>query len=251
MTTFKLKMIALFFMLLDHIGLYFEAMPPFFRILGRAAYPLFLFCMVWGYKYTKNRKAYLLRLYLAGVFMSAFMLFIKWYLTPAGSLGYGNHNIFVPMLLTGYLISLFETVQTDRKKGVKMLAALFAVQLAYHIVPSFFPVLKTLSGDVLTGFIPNLFLNEYGFPFIALGVAMYFAKEQREVFTAVYLLFCIVQLETDFFEYGEPFQSLMVFALPFMLCYNRQKGPGLKYFFYVFYPAHTFILFLMRNYLIT
>ncbi len=42
---------------------------------------------------------------------------------------------------------------------------------------------------------------------------------------------------------------MMIIALPFMLRYNRQKGPVLKYFFYVFYPAHTFLLFWLANYI--
>ena len=40
----------------------------------------------------------------------------------------------------------------------------------------------------------------------------------------------------------------MAAALPLMLRYNDQKGPGLKYFFYFFYPAHTFLLFWLANF---
>ncbi|MDY2654807.1 MAG: TraX family protein [Eisenbergiella porci] len=48
---------------------------------------------------------------------------------------------------------------------------------------------------------------------------------------------------------GNATQWMMIIALPFMLRYNRQKGPVLKYFFYVFYPAHTFLLFWLANYI--
>lgn len=63
MNTFELKITALILMVIDHIGLYFEGTPLWLRLLGRGSYPLFLFCMVWGYHYTKNRRAYLTRLY--------------------------------------------------------------------------------------------------------------------------------------------------------------------------------------------
>ena len=58
MNTFTLKMIALVLMVIDHIGYYFEGTPSWLRWLGRGSYPLFLFCMVWGYQYTRNRKRY-------------------------------------------------------------------------------------------------------------------------------------------------------------------------------------------------
>ena len=49
--SFDLKLLALLFMLIDHIGAYFPAAPEWFRWLGRIAFPLFLFCLVWSYHY--------------------------------------------------------------------------------------------------------------------------------------------------------------------------------------------------------
>lgn len=48
MSIFHLKCIALVCMVLDHIGFYFEAAPPWLGCIGRISYPLFLFCMVWA-----------------------------------------------------------------------------------------------------------------------------------------------------------------------------------------------------------
>ena len=49
---------------------------------------------------------------------------------------------------------------------------------------------------------------------------------------------------------GVPTQWLMIGALPLMMRYNQEKGRGMKYFFYVFYPAHTFLLFYLANFVI-
>lgn len=116
-------------MVLDHIYLYFfsPSMGPslILTCIGRSACPLFLFCMVWGYHYTRNRKLYLLRLYLGSLFMTVFTLAIKHYL-PTDGFGYGNHNIFLSMFWVGLLISTIEIFQKDRKKGGIMLGAIFA-----------------------------------------------------------------------------------------------------------------------------
>ncbi|KAA8820613.1 hypothetical protein CSQ85_02205 [Bifidobacterium rousetti] len=40
-------------------------------------------------------------------------------------------------------------------------------------------------------------------------------------------------------------QWMMVFALPFMLLYNHQRGPQVRWFFYVFYPVHIVVLYLI------
>lgn len=259
MNTFVLKMLALLFMLLDHIYLYFfsPSMGPslILTCIGRVAYPLFLFCMIWGYHYTKNRKIYLLRLYLGSLFMTAFSYAIDYYL-PTDGFGYGNHNIFLSMFFVGVLISTIETFLKDRKKGVLMLGTIFAVQILYAnaetILHTLFPFMPGLSGDTITGVIPNLYLNEYGFEFVALGVLMYFLKEKKDLFCVTYIIFCIAQFsqEVVWSEMGIPMQWLMIAALPLMLRYNNQKGYGMKYFFYIFYPAHTFLLFYIANFLI-
>ena len=250
MTTFTLKMIALIHMVLDHISYYFPSAPFWFRWLGRGSYPLFLFCMVWGYHYTKNRKRYLLRLYLMSIFMTVFGYALDNCLMVTEN-GYGNHNIFLPMFLTGVIISTIELFLRDRKKGTLLLIAIFLVQFLYYTIPFIIPFAGNLSGDTLTGIIPSLVLNEYGFDFIVLGVLMYFLREKKDWLCVVYSIFCIYQFSSEMFTSGtgNATQWMMIIALPFMLRYNRQKGPGLKYFFYVFYPAHTFLLFWLANYI--
>ena len=67
---------------------------------------------------------------------------------------------------------------------------------------------------------------------------------------AVYLLFCLYQFNEEILHFGEAVQFWMALALPFMLAYNRQRGPGLKWFFYVFYPAHLILLFWLANFVL-
>ena len=39
------------------------------------------------------------------------------------------------------------------------------------------------------------------------------------------------------------YEWLSVFAVFFMLLYNGQRGRGLKRLFYIFYPAHVYLLY--------
>lgn len=255
MSIFALKCIALYLMVLDHIGFYFESYIPYglyvvLRILGRMSYPLFLFCMTQGYRHTRSRKKYLLRLYFGSLFMTGFILFVDTAF-PVDGMGYGYHNIFLSLFLAGILISTIETFQKDRKKGLIMAGCIFASQLLYHIAPMFFPILRHCSGDIRTGIMPNLALNEYGLLFIILGLVMYFLWEKRDIFTVVYLLFCIAQYSDEALNGespGLPVQWFMVLALPLILRYNGKRGRSFKYFFYIFYPAHTFLLFYLGNF---
>lgn len=259
LNTFTLKMLAVLFMLLDHIYFYFFSpsvgLPLILTCVGRLAFPLFLFCMVWGYHYTRNRKIYLLRLYLCSLFMTVFSYGIAFYL-PTDGFGYGYHNIFLSMFWVGLLISTIELFQKDRKKGWVLLGAIFAMQILFpyteRILRIFFPLLPSLSGDTITGIVPNIYLNEYGFEFIALGVLMYFLKEKKDLFCVMYIIFCIAQFSFEMIhgELGIPIQWLMIGALPLMMCYNNEKGYGMKYFFYIFYPAHTFLLFYLANFVL-
>lgn len=258
MSTFTLKMLAVLFMVLDHVYLYFFApsmgAPFLLTCIGRMAYPLFLFCMVWGYYYTRNRKIYLLRLYLLSIFMTVFSYAVDTVFPTEN--GFGFHNIFLSLFWVGVLISTIEIFQSDRKKGSALLSAIFAVQILYiyaeRILRLVFPFLPGLSGDMITGIVPNLYLNEFGFEFVALGVLMYFLREKKDLFCVTYILFCIAQFSSEIIwsETGVPTQWLMIGALPLMMRYNQEKGRGMKYFFYVFYPAHTFLLFYLANFVI-
>lgn len=253
MSVFALKCIALYLMVLDHIGFYFQETIPyglylFLRIVGRMSYPLFLFCMTQGYRHTRNRKKYLLRLYLGSLFMTGFSIFLDRFF-PVDGLGYGFHNIFLSLFLVGISISTIEAFQKDRKKGLIMAGCIFVLQLWFSAAPRYLPVLRNYNGDVCTGLFPNLVLNEYGLLFIILGIAMYFLYEQKETFSIVYLLFCIAQYSDEMLNGdGTPIQWFMVLALPLMLRYNGERGRSLKYFFYIFYPAHTFLLFYLANF---
>ena len=42
-------------------------------------------------------------------------------------------------------------------------------------------------------------------------------------------------------------QWFMILSLPFILLYNDQRGRKMKYFFYVYYPLHVYLLVILAR----
>ena len=64
MSSFKLKMIAITTMLIDHIGVILFPNILWLRLIGRLAFPLFAFFITEGFRKTSNLKKYLQRLFI-------------------------------------------------------------------------------------------------------------------------------------------------------------------------------------------
>ena len=80
LTSTGLKGIALALMVLDHIHYIFGFtgwIPEWFSMLGRLSAPLFLFCAVEGFTYTRSRKTYFLRVYALSVLMTGLLLVLN------------------------------------------------------------------------------------------------------------------------------------------------------------------------------
>jgi hypothetical protein len=86
--------------------------------------------------------------------------------------------------------------------------------------------------------IPNVMTVEGGPTLIATGLLFYLFREKRLIQAAVLVLVGLVSLCTT-----EGVQWMMMFAAIPMLMYNGKRGKGSKYFFYIFYPAHIYILY--------
>jgi hypothetical protein len=70
--TSLLKIVALAFMIVDHVGVAFFPHIIELRILGRIAMPLYVWCLVVGSEYTRCALKYALRLFVLGVISQPF-----------------------------------------------------------------------------------------------------------------------------------------------------------------------------------
>ncbi|MDQ0271877.1 TraX family protein [Cytobacillus purgationiresistens] len=257
MTTSTLKFIALFAMLVDHIGQFIPYTPEWFGWIGRIAAPIFIYCITIGYMHTSNRIKYLSRMYSFSVFMAFLNLFINYYFND--TYNYITNNFFTPLFLIGFIIFIID------KREVKYIIYFIIWQILSTLACFFFAEVISLPNLNNTqpiylfygSLFGNVFFSEGGFLFIILGVLFYFMKDNKVKVAISYSFFSIITFLV-FHKWGSsmnailyylfPFanyQWMMIAALPFILFYNGKKGIEIKYFFYVFYPVHIVILYII------
>ena len=258
---FQLKYIALITMVFDHIHYFFDytgKIPIWFTMIGRLAAPLFLFSVIEGFIHTRNRKKYFLKIYslaiLMGLIQFGFYQFLHPLVRPDG---------FFPqnMMLSSFailLVALQGIAWIQDKKYLKGIPTLlFPILLPWLMVPFY------LSGQDKPIFI--LFLNLLNFTvlpthtsisdggtwLLLTGIVMYLCHKnlKKEVLafvsvSLVWILMAIVITRPSFHDLMFKYIEWMeIFAALLMLCYNGQRGKGLKYLFYVFYPTHIYLLY--------
>lgn len=258
MSITALKLTALMLMLIDHIGEFIPGMPIWMHWLGRISAPLFLFCMAWGYFYTRNRKKYLLRMYLFGVGMALGNLILNNMIQDPYCMI--SNNIFITFLQGAILISLIELTQRDAGKGAVAWILYFVVQIMITIVCGMAQLIIPLKGAVMFAgaLFPSLLFNEGSFLFAMLIPLLYFNRNSKLRTALAFGGFCMVFAVVAYLGangndikswFYQDYQWMMLAALPMIFLYNGKRGRGMKYFFYAFYPAHIILLFLLGNWL--
>lgn len=257
-----LKMIALGCMVFDHIHYFFGftgMIPEWFSMLGRLSAPLFLFCVVEGFSHTRNRKKYFLKVYAISIAMNALLFFMQYVgllVRPDG---------FYPM--NGVMTAF--TVLMVIWQGMDWLAQKrYAIGLVAVALPLAWPILITLTASQFPGLVNILGFSAYtivpmwnsnldcGLPTIISGILLYLFRKRRKLQAAVFAAFtflyffvfvgCMVsqlpgfvwsQMFTNYYEWYGMFAGIL------MLCYNGQRGRGYQKLFYIFYPAHIYLLY--------
>ena len=225
-----LKIVAFVFMVTDHVGARLFPGVGEMRILGRVAFPLYVWCMAVGASYTHDPWKYALRLLLVGVISQpCYMLGLKH--------TWGQLNVFCTLLL-GYLGVL--GIQ-QRRYGSQYWAPLLAL-----VIPCFVNM-------------------DYGWRGVLLAMLMYLARQNRGAILAMMVAFCLywgtayapitkvfgINLTGKFFdqEIVKAFlrlQTMAILALPLILWPKKTRTPLPKWLGYAAYPGHLILLWLVR-----
>ena len=218
-----LKWIALLTMLCDHAGAVLFAQYPVMRLIGRTAFPLFVWLLVEGFFHTSSRKKYLGR-------MAFFALVseLPFDLALYGRPDRQGQNVFftlsISLVMLVFLERAMDACQRKRQAGVKALLQMLAA-------------VGTVAAAMAAA---ELFCVDYGGSGPLLAALFYCYKRKGSPGLAVsFLIFCLsMGLLTAMVEiFG-------IVSVPLIARYNgKRTGRGRGRLFYLFYPLHLLILY--------
>ena len=228
-----LHILAMAFMLCDHLWATVIPGNQWLTCLGRLAYPIFAFMIVEGYFHTRNLRRYVLRLFLFAIISE-----IPFNLMYSASPVYPYHQNVIWTLLIGIgLIHLNELVRARGKLWLRILTAICSI----------------LVGSI-AGLLCMVDYNSVG---VITILVFYFLRGRKwwcllGQFAALYYLNVEVlkglSFEVSF--WGMNFmivqQGLALLALIPIWLYRGRQGLHSKifqYFCYFFYPVHMLLLF--------
>lgn len=222
---FWLKLLMAALMLLDH--LYYNLLPQellWAHYAARVVAPVFVWLMCEGMRHTRSRSRYIRRMLGFGLVMLAgnallYALFGRWI----------DNSILLSLAIGAGVIACIDRA---REPGVQRGPWVLAVILL--LVLSLF------------------FEGAYMVPLMA--VIFYYGKDRPlQMWGMYFVVFCLPYLLLWPSTGRLDPQFFMIFAILPIACYNGQRGrngPFARYFFYVFYPLHIWIIFLLEQALI-
>ncbi len=232
-----LKIIACISMLLDHIGYLLLPEVTWLRFLGRLAFPLFAFFIAEGCRYTSHKLRYFLQIFLLGIACQSVYL-------AEQIVGGFVYSFYLNILLTfsfsilvcfSYLFweKQLESEQAYKKYGSAILF-LFVIFLAIGVCALFDFI------DSETYYEVSI---DYGIAGILLPLSALIAKEKDKkviLFSIGIVLYCITTAASM------PYVWFTLLDIPLLMLYNGEKGKSrFKYGFYLFYPLHLAVLYLI------
>lgn len=233
-----LKILAMIFMVIDHLGqvilkngIILNAPYSMFtdaqfdilmsavnvcHILGRVAFPIFCFLLVEGFFHTQNLKKYSLNL---GVF--ALISEPVYDLACVGTLfSLEQQNVLFTLLLGLILLTIIKRFNKN-------------------VIFSF----VTIAIGTYISYVWKLDGWYYGIALISVFYLFYDMPALK--YTASILVMYVCGLNFTVSGLIDSYFLAAVSSLLFISMYNGERGMKMKYFFYVFYPAHLLVFYLV------
>ena len=214
-----IKIIAVVSMTIDHIGGAFFPQYPAFRWIGRIAFPLFCYCLTVGMMYTGDIKKYLFRLGAFAVISQPFWILAFNSDDITGNIF--NLNIFFTLI-----VSLLGAWGFKERKWCFFILALILL---------------------------NVINFDYAMTGLILILIFYLCRNKPWLGAAVYTLTYLPALNGNMADplalkiggHAIGFEIFALLALPFIYIQTNSGLKIPKWFFYIYYPAHLFAIYLI------
>ncbi|WP_269477065.1 TraX family protein [Hominibacterium faecale] len=248
---FQIKLIALVFMILDHVNkTFYGVLPAWVEFLPRFVAPLFVYLMIEGFFHTRSRKKYQIRLYAAAAVMLCGNVIINFFTHTTDpmtgkmtffSLMSGN-NIFMTLAVLFSIVWLLDSMRRTKK-------------------------LAAAKGLLTLGLMAACLVCEGGIYLLPMALIMFLCKNKARLQYVLILLFCGILLAKAIFSYAGmtdiysslyqyltfDSQFMMAAVIPFMMLYDGTRGYNGRFakdLFYIIYPAHLWLLMIIGNTLV-
>lgn len=214
-----IKIIAVVSMTIDHIGGAFFPQYPAFRWIGRIAFPLFCYCLTVGMMYTGDIKKYLFRLGAFAVISQPFWILAFNSDDITGNIF--NLNIFFTLI-----VSLLGACGFKERKWWLFILALILL---------------------------NVINFDYAMTGLILILIFYLCRNKPWLGAVVYTLTYLPALNGNMADplalkiggHAIGFEIFALLALPFIYIQTNSGLKISKWFFYIYYPAHLFAIYLI------
>lgn len=280
-SNFILKIIALIFMTIDHVGVFLPSSPLqfTFRVLGKIALPIFIYTTLEGCKKTKDIKKYMLRLgvmsilmYIAIVIAQLVLYFNNGYLLVF-------QNIFFTLLNLVFIYYLFFVNKNKNKRRMVILPILIFIGSYTFFLLRINGISEFISSIFVDG-LTTMYALEAPIMFVGALLGIYIYEEivrkrlnNDETLVNEFLCSKKAQLSRNIimclsialvslimysftyenipsFTFGNTcvYNTYFIICFPFILLYNGKRGFNNKIVngaFYLYYPLHIGIIALI------
>lgn len=221
-----LKLIACITMLIDHVGHaivdhlsmhHLQGIYYVCRIIGRVAFPIYCFLLAEGMRHTRNPKKYILRLGLV-----ALLTELPYDLFFEGGFSWTCQNELVTLTLGAVMILC---MQKTEKKNIKLLLILPFAVLA--------ELVRSGGG---------------GWGIVMIAVFALFDSISVQFLTLLFINAAMTSVPIIVFGIRLSIQLFAVLAMIPIASYSGKKlthSKGVQWAFYLFYPVHLLILWLV------
>ena len=234
-----LKIIAAVAMVCDHVGVLIFPKVLILRIIGRLSFPIFAYLIAEGAKHTRSKRRHLI------IFASfaAIVQVIYFIIMPPTSGSQPEMSVLVTFTLSLLMIyaldefkkAIFDPLVSEWKTALA--ALIFAVTVALTVLSDRFLDLDYGLAGALLPLFPAIFTT----PKMENPPSV-FGKVDTKLIRVAATALGVLALSLDFGSIQ--FYSLLSILL--LLLYSEKRGRlKMKYFFYIFYPLHLAIIFVI------